>query len=99
MHAASIERDADTWERGNRRFHALLALHAQDRIRETIHRSIDASERYRRIKLRTIPHALEIAEAEHAARMSLCSASAISSACGIVRSLIRRYRSLASMER
>ena len=72
MHAASIERDADTWERGNRRFHALLALHAQDRIRETIHRSIDASERYRRIKLRTIPHALEIAEAEHKDILAAC---------------------------
>lgn len=67
MHDASARGDADAWERGNRRFHALLAAHAEDSIRLTIKRSIDASERYRRIKLHTTPHAWEVAEAEHAA--------------------------------
>ncbi|HET8852548.1 MAG TPA: GntR family transcriptional regulator [Ktedonobacteraceae bacterium] len=72
MHVASTRRDNDAWEQGNRRFHALLAIHAEERIRQTIKRSIDASERYRRIKLQTVPHAREVAEAEHAAILAAC---------------------------
>jgi DNA-binding GntR family transcriptional regulator len=72
MCAASTQHNGDAWEQGNRRFHALLAIHAEERIRETIKRSIDASERYRRIKLQTIPHAREVAEAEHAAILAAC---------------------------
>lgn len=72
MYAARIQRDTDAWEQGNRRFHSILAIHAEERIRETIKRSIDASERYRRIKLQTIPHAREVAEAEHAAILAAC---------------------------
>ena len=72
MHVASTQRDNDAWEQGNRRFHALLAIHAEERIRQMIKRSIDASERYRHIKLQTIPHAQEVAEAEHAAILTAC---------------------------
>lgn len=72
MDAAGAQRDADAWEQGNRRFHELLAIHAEERIRETIKRSIEASERYRRIKLQTIPHAREVAQAEHAAILAAC---------------------------
>ena len=72
MAVANTRRDTDAWEQGNRRFHALLAIHAEERIRQTIQRSIDASERYRRIKLQTIPHAQEVAEAEHAAILAAC---------------------------
>jgi DNA-binding GntR family transcriptional regulator len=72
MCAARSQRETDAWEQGNRRFHELLAIHAQERIRETIKRSVDASERYRRIKLQTIPHAREVAEAEHAAILAAC---------------------------
>jgi len=74
MCLASTRRDTDAWEQGNGRFHALLAIHAEERIRQTIKRSIDASERYRRIKLQTIPHAREVAEAEHAAILAACRA-------------------------
>jgi DNA-binding GntR family transcriptional regulator len=72
MAAANDRRDTDAWEQGNRQFHALLAIHAEERIRQTIQRSIDASERYRRIKLQTIPHAREVAEAEHVAILTAC---------------------------
>jgi len=72
MAAANSRRDTDAWEQGNRQFHALLAIHAEERIRQTIQRSIDASERYRRIKLQTIPHAREVAEAEHTAIFAAC---------------------------
>ena len=72
MHVARQQHDTNVWEQGNRRFHELLAIHAEERIRETIRRSIDASERYRRIKLQTIPHAREVAEAEHAAILAAC---------------------------
>lgn len=72
MAAANDRRDTDAWEQGNRQFHALLAIHAEERIRQTIQRSIDASERYRRIKLQTIPHAREVAEVEHAAILAAC---------------------------
>ena len=57
MAVANTRRDTDAWEQGNRRFHALLAAHAEERIRQTIQRSIDAGERYRRIKLQTVPRA------------------------------------------
>src|SRR6184192_2027196 len=46
MAVANTRHDTDAWEQGNRRFHALLAVHAEERIRQTIQRSIDASERY-----------------------------------------------------
>ncbi|HEY7125516.1 MAG TPA: GntR family transcriptional regulator [Ktedonobacterales bacterium] len=72
MRGAGAARDNDAWELGNRRFHELLAMHAEERIRATIQRSIDASERYRRIKLQTVPHAREIAEGEHAAIYTAC---------------------------
>jgi DNA-binding GntR family transcriptional regulator len=72
MDAANTRRDSDAWEQGNRRFHELLALHAQEHIRATIKRAIDASERYRRIMLRTTPHAPAVAEAEHAAILAAC---------------------------
>ena len=72
MAVANTRHDTDAWEQGNRRFHALLAAHAEERIRQTIQRSIDASERYRRIKLQTVPHAREVAEAEHAAILAAC---------------------------
>jgi DNA-binding GntR family transcriptional regulator len=72
MCVASTQRDTDAWEQGNRRFHALLAIHAEERIRQTIKRSVDSSERYRRIKLQTMPHAREVAEAEHVAILAAC---------------------------
>ncbi|HLJ34152.1 MAG TPA: GntR family transcriptional regulator [Ktedonobacteraceae bacterium] len=72
MCAASTQGDTDAWEQGNRQFHALLAIHAEERIRQTIKRSIEASERYRRIKLQTVPHARAVADAEHAAILAAC---------------------------
>jgi DNA-binding GntR family transcriptional regulator len=72
MRIASAQRDNDAWEQGNRRFHELLASHAEERIRATIQRAIDASERYRRIKLQTLPHAHKIAEGEHTAIYTAC---------------------------
>src|SRR6185437_12236993 len=33
MCAASTQGDTDAWEQGNRQFHALLAIHAEERIR------------------------------------------------------------------
>lgn len=72
MCAASTSRDNDAWEKGNRHLHELLASHAGEHIRETIRRSIEVSERYRRIKLRTDPHAREVAEAEHTAIVAAC---------------------------
>src|SRR6266581_7711649 len=38
MAVANTQRDTDAWEQGNRRFHALLAPHAEERIRQTIQR-------------------------------------------------------------
>src|SRR6266567_3069957 len=38
MCAASAGHDGDAWEQGNRQFHALLAIHAEERIRDTIKR-------------------------------------------------------------
>ncbi len=48
---------------------ALDAMNAANIQRDT---DIDASERYRRIKLQTIPHAREVAEAEHKAILAAC---------------------------
>jgi DNA-binding GntR family transcriptional regulator len=72
MSTARTQQNTDAWEQGNRRFHELLALHAEGRIRATIKHSVDISERYRRIMLQTIPHAREVAEAEHAAILAAC---------------------------
>ncbi|HEY7348432.1 MAG TPA: GntR family transcriptional regulator [Ktedonobacterales bacterium] len=72
MSAASARRDTDAWEQANGRFHELLVVHAQERMRATIKRSIEASERYCHIKFQTIPNAREVAEAEHAAILAAC---------------------------
>ncbi len=72
MYAASARRDGDAWEQANGRFHEYLVAHAEARMRETIKRSIEASERYCRIKFQTIPQAREVAEAEHAAILAAC---------------------------
>ncbi len=72
MDAADNRHDSDAWEQGNRRFHALLATHAEERIRQTIHRSIDASERYRRIKLQTAPDSRAVAKTEHTSIFTAC---------------------------
>lgn len=72
MYAASARRDTDAWEQANGRFHELLVVHAEERMRGSIKRSIEISERYCRIKFQTIPNARDIAEAEHAAIFAAC---------------------------
>lgn len=44
-------------------------------MRETIERSIDASERYRRIKLQNLARSWEVAEMEHRAIFEACRES------------------------
>src|SRR5690348_11668607 len=63
MTEASARHDPDAWEAANGRFHALLVIHAEERMRASIKQSIEASERYCRIKFQTIPNAREVAEA------------------------------------
>jgi DNA-binding GntR family transcriptional regulator len=72
MSMASAEHDGDAWEAANARFHELLVVHAEERMRASIKRSIEASERYCRIKFQTIPNARDVAEAEHAAIFASC---------------------------
>src|SRR5690348_293612 len=60
MYAASAAHDTDAWEQANERFHELLVMHAEARMRGSIKRSIEASERYCRIKFQTIPNAREV---------------------------------------
>lgn len=72
MSAASTRHDPDAWEAANGQFHELLVTHAEERLRGSIKRSIEASERYCRIKFQTIPNAREVAEAEHAAIFAAC---------------------------
>ncbi|HLW00150.1 MAG TPA: GntR family transcriptional regulator [Ktedonobacterales bacterium] len=72
MSAASAQHNTDAWEAANGRFHELLVIHAEERMRGSIKRSIEASERYCRIKFQTIPNAREVAEAEHAAIFAAC---------------------------
>jgi DNA-binding GntR family transcriptional regulator len=72
MSCASAVHDPDAWEQANGHFHELLVVHAEERLRGSIKRSIEASERYCRIKFQTIPNAREVAEAEHAAIFAAC---------------------------
>ncbi len=72
MSDASAQHDGDAWEAANGRFHELLVVHAEERMRASIKRSIEASERYCRIKFQSIPNARDIAEAEHAAIFASC---------------------------
>ena len=72
MSAASQQADTDAWEEGNKQFHRLLTSQAEERIRETIKRSIEASERYRRIMARTVPRAWQVAETEHLTIFTAC---------------------------
>jgi DNA-binding GntR family transcriptional regulator len=72
MHAASERRDMESWDEGNKQFHAILSSHTEGHMRETIKRSIDASERYRRIKLQNLARSWEVAEMEHMAIFEAC---------------------------
>lgn len=72
MYAASARHDTDAWEQANGQFHELLVVHAEERMRASIKRSIEASERYCRIKFQTIPNARDVAETEHAAIFAAC---------------------------
>ncbi len=72
MHAASERRDMQSWDEGNRQFHAVLSFYTEGQLRETIKRSIDASERYRRIKLQNLARSWEVAEVEHTAIFEAC---------------------------
>ncbi len=72
MHAASERRDMQSWDEGNRQFHAVLSSYTEGQLRETIKRSIDASERYRRIKLQNLSRSWEVAEVEHQAIFEAC---------------------------
>ncbi len=72
MHIASERRDMQSWDEGNRLFHAVLSFYTGEQVRETIKRSIDASERYRRIKLQNLTRSWEVAEAEHMAIFEAC---------------------------
>ncbi|GAC1350345.1 MAG: GntR family transcriptional regulator [Ktedonobacteraceae bacterium] len=72
MRAATELRDMQNWDEGNRKFHAVLSSYTEEQLRETIKRSIDASERYRRIKLQNLSHSWEVAEVEHMAIFEAC---------------------------
>lgn len=72
MHAASERRDMENWDEGNKQFHAILSSYTEGHMRETIRRSIDASERYRRIKLQNLARSWEVAEMEHMAIFEAC---------------------------
>jgi len=61
-----------TGEGGNRNSHAVLSSYTEGQLRETIKRSIDSSERYRRIKLQNLSHSWEVAEVEHMAIFEAC---------------------------
>ena len=58
MPAASEGHDIQSWDEGNRQFHAVLSSYTEGQLRETIKRFIDASERYRRIKLQNLARPL-----------------------------------------
>jgi DNA-binding GntR family transcriptional regulator len=73
MTDASARHAPNAWEAANGRFHALLVIHAEERMRTSIKQSIEASERYCRIKFQTVPNAREVAEAEHAAIFAACT--------------------------
>jgi len=72
MRAASEGHDIQRWDEGNRQFHAVLSSYTEGQLRETIKRSIDASERYRRIKLQNLARSWEVAEMEHTAIFEAC---------------------------
>jgi DNA-binding GntR family transcriptional regulator len=72
MRAASKGHDMQSWDLGNRQFHAVLSFYTEEQLRETIKRSIDASERYRRIKLQNLSRSWEVAEVEHTAIFEAC---------------------------
>ena len=72
MHDAGEQRDSGRWDEGNRQFHAILSSHTGGQVREIILRSIEAGERYRRIKLQNIARAWEVAEIEHTAIFESC---------------------------
>ena len=72
MSAASKRRDMQNWDEGNRKFHAILSSYTREQLRETIKRSIDSSERYRRIKLQNLARSWEVAEVEHMAIFEAC---------------------------
>src|SRR6266496_3683716 len=68
----SERRDMQSWDEGNRLFHAVLSSYTEGQLRETIKRSVDASERYRRIKLQNLARSWEVAEVEHTAIFEAC---------------------------
>jgi DNA-binding GntR family transcriptional regulator len=72
MHIASEQRDMQSWDEGNRLFHAVLSSHVVGQMRESIKRSIEVSERYRRIKLQNLSRSWEVAEVEHLAIFEAC---------------------------
>ena len=72
MHEAGVQRDSGRWDEGNRQFHAILSSHTGGQVREIILRSIEAGERYRRIKLQNMARAWEVAEIEHTAIFDAC---------------------------
>ncbi|HEU0001958.1 MAG TPA: GntR family transcriptional regulator [Ktedonobacteraceae bacterium] len=74
MHIAGERRDHEHWDEGNRQFHAILSSYTGGQMREIILRSIEAGERYRRIKFQNLAHAWEVAEVEHKAIFEACRA-------------------------
>lgn len=72
MHVASERHDIEGWDEGNKQFHAVLSSHTGGQMREIILRSIEAGERYRRIKLQNLAHSWEVAEVEHKAIFEAC---------------------------
>jgi DNA-binding GntR family transcriptional regulator len=72
MHTASQQRNIESWDEGNRQFHTILSSQTVGQMRENMKRSIDASERYRRIKLQNLSHSWEVAEVEHMAIFEAC---------------------------
>ena len=72
MHEAGERREHERWDEGNRQFHAILSSHTGGQMREIILRSIEAGERYRRIKLQNLARSWEVAEVEHTAIFEAC---------------------------
>jgi DNA-binding GntR family transcriptional regulator len=74
--AAAEERSYEAWDEPHRRFHALLVMHAGERLRDVTAGLVDRSERYRRLWLYRTGElrSWELAEEEHTSLLEACEA-------------------------
>lgn len=72
---AAAHIDLDVWEKPHRRFHALLVLHAEDSMRQTIAGYTDRCEYYRRLYYRLVSTHQPTRPAEVTALASLITAA------------------------